>query len=186
LLAAVDHLLDNGNARSGAQLWNLLQDRGITSGDRWTAASIGLNRRFGAVPLNGGMAWRSEASAGVIVQWTPEMMVRLDGRQAEYVDIARQRLYVPAGARYRLVVESRTEGLKEPSGLEWEIRDAHGVRVAAARVPPSEEWERSGAEVLAAAEDRVMNLVLSCRRLTGSMRAEGVAWFRLTSLEAVE
>jgi hypothetical protein len=90
---------------------------------------------------------------------------------------------VPAGARYRAAIESRTEGLRRESGLEWQVRHRKGVVLASVPVQATEEWARSGGVIPAAPEDRVLEMVLTYRRLAGTVRAEGVARFRRAWME---
>ncbi len=92
---------------------------------------------------------------------------------------------MPAGSAYRFVIEGRPEGLADEGGLAWSIRDRAGKRLTEMVVHPSEDWTDRKAHLPAEMQDRVLDVVLTYQRPSGSVRAQGTARFRLAALEQV-
>ncbi len=185
LFAVADRLLDAGDGRGAVAYWNELAARKIVP-EQWNAALPVVNGRFRNAPGGGGLDWRLASVPGVEIRADPdsgEVAVSLDGHQPQGADLVMERVFLPAGVPFRVAVESRTAGLGGQNGLEWQVRDVRGVPLASVPVRPSDEWMRSGGAVAAAAEDRVVQLVLLYRRVVGTVRAEGSARFRFAIME---
>jgi len=186
LVGIVNALLDSRDGATAVQFWNTLHANGILAADRWSTGRPVINTRF-ATPPAGGLDWlalhtdHAEAAIG-----PNELAVHLDGRQPECVDLVSQRLYLPRGRSYRLVIESSTRDLDTHNGLEWQVRLLDCDIAARAPVPAAENWIRSVAGLASWSDDRTANLVLTCRRQPTAMRAEGTARFRFVSLQAIE
>ncbi len=158
LLGACDQLIAD---RDGAAV-----DVWILTGHTMPAGIF--NGDFSTEPLNHGFDWRPIESPGVThinLNAPAAHRIVLSGQQAESVSLLRQMLSLRASKQYRLQWESRTVGIKSPTGLEW--------RVAGGDMPllPSEDW-RPG-EFTIVARDRFTDLELVYQRPVGESRAEG-------------
>lgn len=186
LLSVVDHLLDAGKGAEAVHFWDVLIDHQIVASDRSTPASPLTNTHFRFDAADGGLNWRLNPADHIEAQLATdpgEVVFRVDGHQPESVELLRQRVYLPAGSDYQLVVESRTEGLVDDNGLGWQIVDRAGQIKTTLAVHPSEDWRRETVPLSVPTQEGVVSVVLTCRRLPGSVRAEGTVRFRLVSLE---
>ena len=172
LLGACDQLIA---ARNGAAV-----DVWILTGH---TAPVGIfNGDFATEPLNQGFDWRAKASPGVThinLNAPAGHRIVLSGQQAESVSLLQQMLRLPADKRYRLQWESRTVGIKSPSGLEWRVPGQGGDM----RILPSEDW-RAG-EFTIVAGDVFTDLELVYQRPVGESRAEGNVELRHIRLVAL-
>jgi tetratricopeptide (TPR) repeat protein len=186
LLSVIDRLLTDGAVQHAVRLWNEMASRRIVSAGPWTSASPLINPEFRSEPSDGGLDWRRNAVTGASVLVFPgEAAVHLNGKQPESVDLLSQRIYLPAGMRYRWTIESRTDGLSDHNGVQWQIRNATGAELYTSNVPPSDEWIRSASYVSSAPSDRLLQVTLAIRRVPGHVRAEGAIHFRRVALELV-
>jgi len=138
-----------------------------------------FNGEFSFPPLNHGFDWRAIESAGVThVHLTAPSghRIALSGQQAESCSLLQQTLHLIPGRRYVLHWESRTAGIKSPSGLEWSIAGQH------AALPPSNDW--TPAELVLTPRDAFTELQLFYQRPTGEPRAEGNIELRRVRIEA--
>jgi hypothetical protein len=146
-------------------------------------APVGIfNGDFATEPLNQGFDWRAKASPGVThinLNAPAGHRIVLSGQQAELVSLLQQMLSLPAGKQYRLQWESRTVGIKSPSGLEWRVPGQGGDM----RILPSEDW-RAG-EFTIVAGDVFTDLELVYQRPVGESRAEGNVELRHVRLVAL-
>jgi hypothetical protein len=121
-----------------------------------------VNGDFATPPSNHGFDWRFVASPGVTSNGS---RIALSGRQPESCSLLQQTLSLGAGTHYRLQWESRTSGIKTPSGLSWRIAGQH------AALAPSENW--TPGEMTFTVDDRFPLLELVYQRPLGESRAEG-------------
>ena len=158
LLGACDQLIAD---RDGAAV-----DVWILTGHPMPAGIF--NGDFATEPLNHGFDWRPIESPGVThinLNAPAAHRIVLSGQQAESVSLLQQMLSLRAGKQYRLQWESRTVGIKSPTGLAW--------RVAGRDMPllPSEDW-RAGESTIVA-RDAFTDLELVYQRPVGESRSEG-------------
>jgi tetratricopeptide (TPR) repeat protein len=182
LLSVVDRLLERAKGVEAVRLWNLLIDRRIVPGTRWTAATPLMNNRFRFATL-GGLNWRFSEVDTMLAAESGELLIRLDGHQPESIELLKQRAYIPPGPPYRLKVESRTDGLADDNSLQWQILDPAGQSIATMPMHPSENWSLMSANLAASTAGRIVNVMLTCKRPLGFVRAQGTLRFRLVSLE---
>jgi len=153
LFGACDQLLQAGDARA-LDVW-------LSTAQ---SAPVGIfNGDFDTVPLNHGFDWRLIASPGVTHGRSNR--IALSGQEGEACSLLQQTLMVSAGKRYKLQWESRTSGIKSPSGLEWRVAGQHAALL------PGEEW--TGGELLFSAHEHFEALELGYQRPVGEARAEG-------------
>ena len=183
LLSVVDRLLEDGKGVEAVRLWNLLIDRQIVLGTRWTAAAPLMNNQFRFATLSTGLNWRLSGDDTLLAAESGELLIRLDGHQPESIELLNQRAYVPPGTPYRLTVESQTDGLAGDHSLEWRIVDREGGKIASLPMRPSEDWSRASGDLAASPAGRIVDVVLTCQRRLGSVRAKGTLRLRLVSLE---
>jgi tetratricopeptide (TPR) repeat protein len=184
LLRAVDALLDGRSGQRATGLWNLFHESGIMAGKRWDANAPVVNAQFRATPAGSGLDWRVLQVAGVELRAAPELLVRMGGHQPEAADLVVQRVYLRHGVPFHIAIESRTEDLGDENGLSWHIREKRDApALASIAVPQSEDWQRSTAVIAAAGVDRILEFVLRFHRVSGTVRPEGAARFRLATLE---
>ncbi len=125
-----------------------------------------FNGDFATVPLSHGFDWRAIEARGVAhVNLNPGHRIALSGQEAETGVLLQQTLNLVAGKRYRLQWESRTAGIKAPSGLEWRVAGQHAV------LTPSADW--APGEMTIGATDRFQILEFAYQRPVGESRAEG-------------
>lgn len=58
LFAAIDRLLDDSQGNDVVRIWNVLLQRGIIAGSKWTEQAVLVNSRFRSSPYNAGLDWR--------------------------------------------------------------------------------------------------------------------------------
>ncbi len=160
LYAATDSLLDAGQARAAADLWQLLGN----------PRPEGIGHPNFEEPRTGhGFDWRFAEVPGVThvaLDTPPAHRIRFSGRQPESCELLRQVLGgLRAGAAYTLHWEARTQGIASPTGIEWSIA-SRGGEVAA-----SEDWS-AGSMAFTADSDHAV-VVLTYRRPEGEARTEG-------------
>jgi hypothetical protein len=153
LFAACDRLLAARDI-GAVDVWSLTGEKapaGIFNGD------------FASAPVNHGFDWRLIEASGVThVNLDAGHRIAFNGRQPASCSLLQQTLKLVAGKQYRLQWESRTAGIKSPSGLLWQGK---------APISPSAEWT-TGETTFTAAE--VFNLLeLSYQRPVGESRVEG-------------
>ncbi len=146
----------------------LLAARDASALDVWLmtgqpAPSGIFNGDFSRVPLNHGFDWRLIESTGVTHVGLNRVL--LSGRQPESCSLLQQTWMLAKGGRYRLRWESRTSGIKSPSGLEWRLAGQ------SAALLPSEGW--TDGELTVEAPEVFGVLELAYRRPLGESRAEG-------------
>jgi hypothetical protein len=133
------------------------------------AAPLGIfNGDFASAPLNHGFDWRLMEPGGVThlsLSAPPGHRILLSGRQPESCSLLQQTLMLAKGGRYRLRWESRTSGIKSPTGLEWRIAGR------SAALLPSEVW--TAGELTFDTTEIFSVLELAYRRPVGESRAEG-------------
>jgi tetratricopeptide (TPR) repeat protein len=183
LLSVIDRLLDGARGVEAARLWNLIIDRHIVLGTRWTPAAPLMNSQFRFPTLNAGLDWRLKGVDTLLATESGELVVRLDGHQPESMELLKQRTYIPSGAPYRLTVESQTEGFAGDHSLAWRILDPAGRAIASLPMLPSEHWSRASTNLASSLAGRIVDVVLTCQRPLGSVRARGTLRLRLVSLE---
>ena len=165
LFGADDQLLLAGDA-AALDVW-------LSTGQ---SAPIGIfNGDFDTVPLNHGFDWRLIESPGVT--HGSSNRIALSGQEGEACSLLQQTLIVSSGKRYKLQWESRTSGIKSPSGLEWHF--------AGQRAPllPGEDW--TPGELAFTAKERFGLLELAYQRPVGEARAEGNVELRHIRLVAL-
>jgi tetratricopeptide (TPR) repeat protein len=158
LYSACDQMLKQGN-RAALEIWLLTGQ----------PAPVGIfNGDFAQAPLNDGFDWRLVESRGVThvnLDAPPGHRIVLSGQEPESCPLLGQWLSLGGGKRYRLQWESRTAGLKSPSGIAWALA---GRRAA---VAPSADWLTG--EMTFTAPDSFNQLELLYERPVGESRAEG-------------
>ncbi len=155
----------------------LLQAGDVAALDVWSmtgeAAPVGIfNGDFARVPLNHGFDWRAIASPGVThvnLDAPAGHRIALRGQQAESCSLLEQTLKLIEGKRYRLQWESRTVGIKSPTGLAWGM-DRQGM-LKPTMLQPSEDW--TPGETIFTARALFTTLTLTYQRPVGESRAEG-------------
>ena len=157
LYAATDALLDAGQAREAADLWQALgnpRPHGITHPDF-------------EPPLTGhGFDWMFIEAAGVTHQSLEGHRIRFNGQQPESCELLRQVIGgLHAGASYTLHWEARTQGMASPAGLAWSIASRAGA------VAASEDWSKGSLTFTPDSDHAV--LVMVYRRPEGQVRTEG-------------
>jgi hypothetical protein len=195
LLGACDRLIQAGDP-AAIEVW-------VLTGQ---AAPAGIfNGDFAAMPLNHGFDWRTIESPGVThinLNAPAGHRVVLSGQQAESVSLLQQMLSLRRDKRYRLQWESRTVGIKSPSGLEWRLAGPlsrfddycyplphgrgsvpTGCPGSDMRLPASEDW-RAG-ELTITGGDLFIDLELVYQRPVGESRAEGNVELRHIRLVAL-
>lgn len=182
----VRHLLETSEGDGATGVWNAMNQRGIISSGVWTNDKPMVNSQFRTMPVAAGLDWRAHNVEGAHVDFRPsagELAVRLSGRQPDPIDIVEQAVYLPANQAYRMQVEFRTEGLGDANGLHWRLLGpAEQINLP---VSPSVNWVCFVVTVPASKKPQTGRLVLTSRRIAGSVRAEGEVRFRLVSLEAI-
>lgn len=169
LFGATDQLLA---ARDPAalDLWKLAgqpEPSGIFNGD------------FSSPPLNHGFDWRPIESPGVMhvnLSAPSGHRIAFNGQQPESCSLLEQTLNLIPGRRYLLRWETRTSGLKSPSGLEWRVAAQH------ASIPPTDDW--TPGELPLTPRDAFTDLQLFYQRPLGEPRAEGNIELRRVRCEA--
>jgi len=171
LYGASDQLIEAGS-RAALEVWKLTGQSapaGVFNGD------------FAATPLNHGFDWRLMEWPGVThvnLSAPAGHRIALNGQQPESCPLLRQVLSVAAGRRYVLRWETRTVGIKSPSGLEWRVAGQHSALL------PSEDW--TAGEVTLVAGDWFADLALVYQRPVGEPRAEGNVELRHVRMEAAQ
>jgi hypothetical protein len=165
LFEVCDQLLQSGNP-AALDVW-ALAGQSVPSGI--------FNGDFVTVPLNHGFDWRAIESAGVThvnLNAPPGHRIVFSGQEPESCTLLQQFLNLRADKRYQLHWESRTVGIKSPSGLEWRVagplsRPGRGDM----RLLPSEDW--TAGELTIVRGDVFTDLELVYQRPVGESRAEG-------------
>jgi hypothetical protein len=157
LYAATDTLLDGGQAREAADLWQALGN----------SPPSGITHPNFEEPRTGhGFDWIFLETPGVTHQFLEGHRIRFSGQQPESCELLRQTLGgLHPGASYTLRWEARTQGIPSPTGLEWKITGRTGA------VAVSEDWS-SGKMAFTPDSDHAL-LVLAYRRPEGQVRTEG-------------
>jgi hypothetical protein len=109
-----------------------------------------------------GFDWRTPELTGVVqidLDHPSRRRISFDGRQPESCEMLRQMILLEPGRRYTLHWESRLNGLKSPTGIEWKIAGTHAAI--------------DGAELSFTATARLTELTLNYSRPLGEARAEG-------------
>jgi len=160
LYAATDALLDAGQTREAAGVWQALgnpQPAGVMHPD------------FTESPIGHGFDWRIAETQGVSHQSLDApagLRLRFNGQQPESCELLRQVIGgLRAGVTYILQWEVRTQAIASPTGLVWLI----GGRTS--EIAASEDWS-SGKTIFTPDSDHTM-LVLMYRRPEGQVRTEG-------------
>lgn len=171
LYAACDRLIE---ARSSAalDLWKL---------DGQPAPAGIFNGDFATAPLNHGFDWRQIESPGVThvnLNAPSGHRIAFNGQQPESCSLLQQTLTLAPGRRYVFRWQSRTTGIKSPSGLEWRVAGQH------AALPPSDDW--APGELAITPRESFSDLELIYQRPLGEPRAEGSVELRRVRIEAVQ
>jgi hypothetical protein len=160
LYAAIDNLLQAGQAGEAAGLWQAFGSpppQGITHPD------------FEEPRTGHGFDWRIAETPGVThlpLDAPAAHRIRFNGQQPESCELLRQVVGgLRAGAAYTLHWNARTQGIASPTGLEWHIADRTGP------VMSGEDWT-AGQMVFTAPSDHA-TLVLAYRRPEGQVRTQG-------------
>jgi len=158
----------------------LLQARDPAALEVWGLAGQSVpsgvfNGDFASIPLNRGFDWRVIESAGVThvnLNAPAGHRIALSGQEPESCLLLQQFLNLRADKRYRLHWESRTAGIKSPSGLEWRVaRPSSRPGSGDIRLLPSEDW--TAGELTIVTDDVFTDLELVYQRPIGESRAEG-------------
>jgi tetratricopeptide (TPR) repeat protein len=172
LYAASDALLDAGQVRAAADLWQALgnpRPDGIT------------HPGFDEPRIGHGFDWIYADISGVtqLALDTPAShRIRFSGQQPESCELLRQVLGgLRAGAAYTLRWETRTQGMDSPTGLEWRIASRTG------EVAASDDWS-AGSMAFTPDSDHAV-LVLTYRRPEGQVRTEGQMDLRRVTSSAI-
>ena len=188
LLSAVNRLLEGDPALPAVDLWNHLVERRVISSEPWKPDRAIVNGSFRFPLLGGGLDWMAGKGDGFSVDAAnPEGFAEVDltGTQGDASDLLAQTVCAPRGRSYHFQFESSTEQVPAATGVSWEFRDrATGAPIAGAAITGSESWMASGCDIPAAAADRVFRLVLTYRRLPGTVRSEGNVRVRNVRLES--
>lgn len=176
LMAFCDLLLARPRHAYGAvRIWNGMIERHWLPYERLDP-STGLaitNASFLTPPRHGGFDWRAIPGPGVRILWIKsghQLMVGLDGSQAEDADLLAQWLPLAASSGFELAVEAQSDDLGGESGLSWRLMDAAtGESIA--------ETQMMGVggrlRFVAPARSLLARLVLHYRRPLGSPRVAG-------------
>jgi hypothetical protein len=156
----------------------LLQARDPTAIEVWgltgqSVPSAIFNGDFVTIPLNHGFDWRAIESAGVThvnLNAPAGHRIVFSGQEPESCSLLRQFLNLRERKRYRLHWESRTAGIKSPSGLEWRVGGPLS-RPSGGELLPSEDW--TAGELTIVRGDVFSDLELVYQRPVGESRAEG-------------
>jgi hypothetical protein len=152
LLAACDEFLRANMADAAQDLWRTLYGghTGIYAGN------------FEPPRIGHGFDWRADELIGVVhrdLEGPARRRIAFDGRQPASCDVLHQSILLEPGRRYTLHWESRLNGIKSPTGIEW--------RIAGARAPVE------AADLSFIAPARLAELTLHYDRPLGEARAEG-------------
>ena len=152
LLAACDEFLRANLADAAQDLWRTLYGghTGIYAGN------------FETPRIGHGFDWRADELTGVVqldLEAPARRRIVFDGRQPASCDPLRQTALLEPGRRYTLHWESRLNGIKSPTGIEW--------RIAGVRAPVE------ATELSFTAPARLAALTLHYDRPLGEARAEG-------------
>lgn len=147
---------------SAVAIWELTQNaapNGVFNGD------------FKTVPIEHGFDWRTIQTPGIThIDVGGGHRIAVNGQEPESCTLLRQALKTAVGKRYRLTWESRTSGIKAPSGLEWRVSPDRAVIVS------SDDW--SPGELKFSATQNFSWLDLAYQRPVGESRAEGYVEIR--------
>ena len=160
LYDASDALLEDGQTRAAADLWQALGN----------PPPIGVTHpNFEEPRIGHGFDWRIAETPGVTYLPLDAMAghrIRFNGQQPESCELLRQVVGgLRAGATYTLRWDARTQGMASLTGLEWRIAASAG------EIAASEDWS-AGRIVFTANSDPVV-LVLGYRRPQGQVRSDG-------------
>ncbi len=152
LLGASDEFLRAKLADAARDLWRALfgDHVGVFAGN------------FETPRIAHGFDWRTPELAGVVqidLENPSRRRISFDGRQPASCELLRQTVLLEPGRRYTLHWQSRLNGLKSPTGIEWRIAGSHAAI--------------DGAELSFTATDRLSELTLNYSRPLGQARAEG-------------
>jgi hypothetical protein len=165
LYAASDALLEAGQARSAADLWQALGN---------SAPQGVVHPDFEEPRIGHGFDWRIPQTPGVThlpLEAPLAHRIRFSGQQPESCELLRQVLGgLRAGAAYALHWDARTQGIASPTGLEWRIV-FQTMPGRAAAVISSEDW--SSGQLVFTADSDPPTLVLAYRRPEGQVRTQG-------------
>jgi tetratricopeptide (TPR) repeat protein len=164
LYAASDALLDAGQMRAAADLWQALGNPRPDGVTHPNFEQPRVSQGFGH-----GFDWRIPETPGmthVTLDTPPAHRIRFSGQQPESCELLRQVLGgLRAGASYTLHWQTRTQGIDSPTGLEWRIASRAG------EVTASDDWS-AGTMTFTPDSDHAV-LVLTYRRPEGQVRTEG-------------
>ena len=158
LLRVCDHLIESGDS-AALDVWALAGQ---------SAPSGIFNGDFAAEPLNHGFDWRMIEWPGVThvnLSAPSGHRIVLSGQQPESCLLLKETLKLGEGKRYRFQWETRTDGIKSPSGFEWRIGGQHVAIVT------SDDWTQG--ELTFSAPQGFCWLELIYQRPVGESRAEG-------------
>jgi hypothetical protein len=146
-----------------------------------SAPSGVFNGDFASVPLNHGFDWRPREFPGVThvsLNAPAGHRIAFNGQQPKSCSLLQQTLSLVAGQRYVLRWESRTTGIKSPSGLEWRIAGQHAALL------PSGDW--TPGDLAMTAHESFSDLELAYQRPVGEPRAEGNVELRHVRVEVAQ
>ncbi len=170
LYAATDALLDAGQVREAADLWQALgnpRPDGVTHPD------------FEPPRTGHGFDWIFIEAAGVTHQSLEGHRIRFSGQQPESCELLRQFIGgLHAGAAYTLHWEARNQGMSSPTGLEWSIASRAGALAV------SEDWSKGSLAFTADSDHAV--LVLTYRRPEGQVRTDGLVDLKRVTISSPE
>ncbi len=149
---ACDEFIQANMAGAARDLWRTMfgDHAGIFAGN------------FEAPRIGHGFDWRTPELAGVVqldLDHPSRHRIAFDGHQPESCELLRQITLLEPGRRYTLHWESRLNGLKSPTGIEWRIGTAHAPI--------------DGTELSFTAPAQLAPLTLNYSRPLGEARAEG-------------
>jgi len=152
LLRACDEFIRVNLAREALDVWRARfgDPAGIFAGS------------FEAPRVGHGFDWRTPELQGVVqvdLENPSRRRIAFDGRQPESSELLRQTVLLEPGRRYTLHWESRVNGLKSPTGIEWRIG---GTRAGI-----------DSKELSFIAPGRLADLTLNYDRPLGEARGEG-------------
>jgi hypothetical protein len=190
LLEYCDAEIVRGHVNFALEVWNALAARSVVPyGALDPAAGVSMtNGAFAAQPLQRGFDWRVARVDGASLSVDTaahEMVVSLEGRQAEFCDFVEQYVPVLPGSKYRLHYRYRTRDLPTETGLGFILLDARTAGEFASGAAPasSGDWAERDLAFSTPSGCEMIRILLRYRRAVGSVRAEGGAVFAGLTLE---
>ena len=169
------------------EVWNSMIDQKAMPLRRIEGGSL-VNADFSYPPRSHGFDWRIIWLPPVHSSFGPSgASISFSGKQPEACDILYQLVPVDGETRYRFSVSYKTTDVGVPSGLSWRALDeADGSQLVQTPYLQSAEWSEQVVPFTTTRDTRLLRLVLSYRRLPGTVRTEGTLLFKNTGLRMAE